>query len=541
MKPHLLIVSTGRTDVQVVVEGSRWEVGKEIMGDFHDLLRYQPARWSLEATTGIPRARKAKVEVLPSGHFRICTPKLDGILELLEGRDNAPTEILLLETRRTEPEDPRYAGQVLEARIHQRLGPEVAVVHCSYLAGRERVEDKSRPRDEFVRVAVAERIERSIGAEIRRISPSRITLALTGGFPMLDLVIEETVRLHALAHSQRLCAPASTSASIEVELVKVPEPDRTSPDAEELAVPESAMRPHVANATKRRALELLSEGHVLGAWGAAKALAGDDVEGDWVDVFESLYRWMSSLPVNPEATPLSALRDARGAVRAALHVELALRAENIPAATMGTIAFMEAAIWDHLMDQWLAPAERLGQYRLRRDVPAEMVKIELERVRCELGELAEFELVKLDHVKGNANRPFLVEASAAPSNPKSNGARTGDTVTVHDGGGCTARLTRDLLAKPALERFRIACDPLRNFRNDVAHNVPTPERMELVTRKMQERALWSRGAVASFLSQSLCADVLTELGVDQPSRLLDNLICEVATLVVPDTGGNEDA
>lgn len=540
MRPHLLIVSTGRTDVQVVVEGRRREVRKEIIGAFHDLLRDQPARWSLEATTGIPRD-DASIEVLPSGHLSICTPKLDGILDLLARTDNVPTEILLLETSRSKKDDPRYAGQILEARIHQLLGPEVAVAHCTYLAGWERLEDKSRPGDEFVRAEVAERIERSIGAEIRRISPSRITLALTGGFPMLDLLIEETVRLHALAHSQRFCAPSSTSASIEVELVKVPEPDRTRPGVEEMAVPESAMRPHVANATKRRALELLSEGHVLGAWGAAKALAGDDVEGEWVGVFESLYRWMSSLPVNHEAAPLSALRDPRGAVRAALHVELALRAENIPAATLGTIAFMEAAIWDHLMDQWLAPAERLGQYRLRRDVPAEMVKIELERVRCEPGELAEFDLVKLDHVKGNANRPFLVEASAAPSNPKSNGARTGDIVTVHDGGGCTAKLTRDLLAKPALERFRIACDPLRNFRNDVAHNVPTPERMELVTRKMQERALWSRGAVASFLSQSLCADVLMELGVDHPSRLLDNLICEVATLVVPDTDGNEDA
>src|SRR5205807_9301817 len=57
----------------------------------------------------------------------------------------------------------------------------------------------------------------------------------------------------------------------------------------------------------------------------------------------------------------------RQAVRAALRVEFALMADDVPDAVHGTVAFFEAALWDHLnerLDEQKGPSERLPKAEL---------------------------------------------------------------------------------------------------------------------------------------------------------------------------------
>ncbi|HLH72746.1 MAG TPA: hypothetical protein VKX96_05635 [Chloroflexota bacterium] len=62
-------------------------------------------------------------------------------------------------------------------------------------------------------------------------------------------------------------------------------------------------------------------------------------------------KWLAdfaaSLPI-PDECDIDLLKHPRMAVRAALRVELALLAGDIPRAVHGTVAFFEAAFWDWL-------------------------------------------------------------------------------------------------------------------------------------------------------------------------------------------------
>jgi hypothetical protein len=70
-------------------------------------------------------------------------------------------------------------------------------------------------------------------------------------------------------------------------------------------------------------------------------------------VIKWLAHFAASLPL-PTACDLAVLSHERMAVRAALRVELALRAGDIPRAVHGTVAFLEAALWDKSVPGCLA-------------------------------------------------------------------------------------------------------------------------------------------------------------------------------------------
>lgn len=63
------------------------------------------------------------------------------------------------------------------------------------------------------------------------------------------------------------------------------------------------------------------------------------------------------------------------------------------------------------------------------------------------------------------------------------------------------------------------------LRNDVAHNEPNAPLMEQAKKTMEHFKVWS--TQDTFLTQSLVQNVLKELGVAHPERLLEGLLQEV--------------
>src|SRR5262249_11356815 len=113
---------------------------------------------------------------------------------------------------------------------------------------------------------------------------------------------------------------------------------------------------------RHRSLELIANGNLLGAWAVARPLQNDAVKPGWTHVVEWLNDFASSMPIH-ETCDIRALKHERMAVRAALRVELALRARDIPRAVHGTVAFFEAALWDHLKERTLPhPNKRLFRF-----------------------------------------------------------------------------------------------------------------------------------------------------------------------------------
>ena len=74
---------------------------------------------------------------------------------------------------------------------------------------------------------------------------------------------------------------------------------------------------------------------------------------------------------------------------------------------------------------------------------------------------------------------------------------------------------------------------IRELRNDVAHDEPTPELMNEARTRIQTAALWSNND--TFLSQPLVQSVLKDLGEQTPERLLENLLTEVRRRLVEPT------
>src|SRR5690606_19788325 len=128
-------------------------------------------------------------------------------------------------------------------------------------------------------------------------------------------------------------------------------PDRLQQD--DRAVPER-FHPAASYRARWHALSLIEKGNLLGAWGAVSHL--EHAPGQqWTRIVEWLAKFASSLPLPPECD-LAELKLQRMAAKAALRVELALRAGDIPRAVHGTVAFFEAALWDHVLDHF----ERTG-------------------------------------------------------------------------------------------------------------------------------------------------------------------------------------
>ena len=76
-----------------------------------------------------------------------------------------------------------------------------------------------------------------------------------------------------------------------------------------------------------------------------------------------------------------------------------------------------------------------------------------------------------------------------------------------------------------LEKLGKAISKVRELRNDVAHNEPTPRLMADASDKMANENLWSSNS--RFLTMPLVQNVLRDLGENDPGGLCDGLIATV--------------
>jgi hypothetical protein len=195
------------------------------------------------------------------------------------------------------------------------------------------------------------------------------------------------------------------------------------------------------------------------------------------------------------------------AVRAALRVELALRARDIPRAVHGTVAFFEAALWD-----------RLGERCERASAPDRRRFFKFKPGEAPTGD----KLLRIrDGSDDDRKRPFEFKEHVDGS----------DWYWIYDDEACAGRIAEYYLGSDALKRLNSALsNRIRELRNDVAHNEPTPDLMNHAHTRMQAAALWS--STDTFLSQPLVQAVLTELGESAPESLLSKLLDEVRLRLV---------
>lgn len=478
----LLVLTAGQTDMQLVLDGVRHELGRDRCAALHDEIEQRGY-----VLCDAPLQKGASVETLLEGKLNLCTPKLDAVF-----RKEVPTAALVLETRRDAASasgDPRFAGAVLEARLKSR-GVDTVHRHA-YLQGAERLEDRDEPRDAVVRREVVQRLEQAVRDTIEAVKPSRIVVAATGGFPVVSNLVEEIVSLYA---------------SVPVEALEVADGTRSDPPGPDRAVRRTSVpEPLVSFQARRRVLELIEEGNPLGAWTVAEPLHSDELERGWTKVIEWLGCFASSLPM-PEGRDIPVRFHERMAVRAALRVEFALRAGDVPRAVHGTVAFFEAALWDHLGERTSRhPSKR--QFKFHVPPADELVR---ERDAAKLAALSKTKQ------REDRDRPFIFKETADGS----------DWYWLDDSEICAIRIAKHYLKLKSLTKFGQAlAGDIRELRNDVAHNEPTPALMADASRRMHEASLWSSND--TFLSQTLVQDVLREVGEQHPEELCTELVAAV--------------
>jgi len=471
----LLVMTVGQTDVQLVVNEQRHKLDGNTCGTLHDAIKERS--WSV---VDAPKGRSRDlIKVLPEGDLPLCTPKLDALLAHFAL--SLPTSVLILETRRQDARDPRFAGEVMVCRLRDR-GVE-NVTRVAFLTGDEQLEDPSNEVDAVVRRSVVARLSNAIGLAVASLKPDdRVFVATTGGLAAANELINELVRLH--------CVGGPGVTALEV-------PDGGRAEQHDRAV-EEKFHPAAGYSARWHALSLVEKGNLLGAWGAVSHLEG--VPGqEWTQVIEWLAYFASSLPL-PTTCDLAVLNHRRMAVRAGLRVELALRAGDIPRAVHGTVAFFEAALWDKLLEHF----ERDPQ--------------DARWLKLKAGAVAPTGKLLREGVDDDKNRPFETK-----SRPDGQG-----WFWFHESGA--GRFARDYVKSDPLKKLLEAVDKVKALRNDVAHNEPTPELMNDARDRMQSVVLWSN--TDTFLSQSLAQAVLKELGEAEPEKLLVNLLAEVRRRLV---------
>lgn len=482
----LLVMTAGKTDVQLVVVEQRHKLDGNTCGTLHDAVKERA--WSV---VDAPRGRSRDIiTVFPEGDLPFCTPKLDAVLAHFG--DTRPTSALIFETARVGPRDPRMAGVIMEQRLRDRGVNQVTRV--PFLIGAEQLEDPTNDIDAVVRRSVVATLSNAIGEQVKVLTKDdKIYVATTGGLPAANEVINELVRLHAVGGPN-------------VTALEVPDGDRARQD--DRAV-EEKFHPAAGYSARWHALSLVEKGNFLGAWGAVSHLEGAP-DQEWTQVIKWLARFASSLPL-PSACDLAVLNHQRMAVRAGLRVELALRAGDIPRAVHGTVAFFEAALWDRLGER----IERSSDPKRRR----------FFKVKSGGGPTGD-KLLRQGDGSDERKRPFELKDTVDGI----------DWYWVYDGdGGPGARITKYFLQSDALTKFDVVLgSSIRELRNDIAHNEPTPELMTDARDRMQCAALWS--STDTFLNQPLVQAVLKEMGVASPQNLLANLLVEVQRrLVAPAT------
>jgi hypothetical protein len=482
----LLIVTVGQTDVQLVVSNERHKLDGNICGTLHDAIKERS--WSVGDA---PSARcRDLVKTLPDGEINLCTPKLDAVLAHFSTA--LPTSALIFETNRQDARDPRQAGEVLERRLRERGVREVTRV--AFLTGEQQLEDSSNEIDAVVRRTVVATLSNAIRKQVQQFTNNdKVFVATTGGLAAANDLINELARLHAVG------GPNVTTLEV---------PDRGRVQGEDCAV-EEKFHPAAGYRARWHALSLIENGNLLGAWGAVSHLEHAPAQ-EWTQVVKWLSQFAASLPLSADCE-FPILSHQRMAVRAALRVELALRAGDIPRAVHGTVAFFEAALWDKLGER----IERSLDPRKRR----------IFQIKSGVAPTEDKLLRKGDRSDEDRKRPFELKETV-------NGVAW---YWVHDGdGGPAARLAKYFLKCDALRKFDNALgSTIRELRNDIAHNEPTPDLMNEARTRMQNAQLWS--GTDTFLSQPLVQDVLRELGESEPSKLLENLLAEVRRRLIEPT------
>ena len=475
----LLVLTVGQSDVQLVLDGVRHELDTKTCGMLHDQIVQRA--WQIVAA---PRKDQQRATALPEGELTLCTPKLDAVLRYFD--DGAlPAAALIFETRRTIPGDPRYAGSVLEKRLKEHGVRQIA--RHSFLSGEARLEDPMISEDSVVRLAIVEELSNEIARQVQSVVPARIVVATTGGLAAANSVIEELVRLHAVGRSR-------------VESLEVP--DGALAEREDCAIAER-FHPAAGLQARWHALSLIENGNLLGAWGAVSHLENEPGQ-DWIRVVKWLARFVSSLPNDGCEIPV--LNHQRMSVRAALRVELALRAGDIPRAVHGSVAFFEAALWDHLAERTSRHASK-RQFKFHASPPNGLVR---ERDATKLGKLSK------TRQNEDRSRPFVFREQADGC----------DWYWIDDNEICAIQIASHYLELADLTKLGQAiASGVRELRNDVAHNEPTSQLMQDAHRRMRDAGLWSPNN--EFLSQPLIQSVLRELGEERPASLCTELLAEV--------------
>jgi hypothetical protein len=477
----LLVLTTGQSDVQLVCDGGRRELDTKQCGELYDEIakRY----WSVVA----PPTKKAtdRAAALPDGDLTLCTPKLEAVLRWFD--NDRPSAALIFETRRTLPSDPRLAGAVLAKRLDD--GGVKDVHRHAFLEGQARLEDPSKPDEGVIRRQIVAGLSSQIAARLDSVRPDRVVVATTGGLAAANEVIQELVRLHSVGR----------------EVVSLEVADGAFASRDDVALTER-FHPAAGFRARWHALSLIEKGNLLGAWGAVSHLDGQPGQ-EWVRVVRWLADFASSLPIADDCD-LPSVKHGRMAVRAAIRVELALRAGDVPRAVHGTVACFEAALWDHLNARFERSADpkRRRYFKLTNGDAPQCDKL----------------LRKNDESDDDRKRPFELKDQV-------DGV---DWYWIYDGdGGPAARIAKDFLKADALTKLAHALgSDIRALRNDVAHNEPTPSVMDEARAKMRKAALWSDGD--GFLSQPLVRNALHELRVAEPERLLAELMAAVRARLV---------
>ncbi len=460
----LLILTVGQTDVQLVKNRMRHKLDGDTCGELHDAIK-QRSR-SLIPTQGEESEKIIKsreiIKTLPDGKLELCTPKVDALLAYLGSAQSLTA--LILETNREGPRDPRLAGEIVEQRLCERG----AVKRVAFLEGTEQLEDPDCDLDAVVRRQVVKRLSDAISDVTKDLtSEDRVFVATTGGLAAANELINELVRLH--------CVGGPMVTALEV-------PDAYRGGHDDRAV-EEKFHPAAGIRARWHALDLIQKGNLLAAWGAVSHLENQPGQ-EWTKVVRWLADFAASLPIADECD-IAVLKHPTMAVRAALRVELALRAGDIPRAVHGTVSFFEAALWD-----WLR----------RRDFATD------------------------DHATGgNLSNGFTFASKPDEKRFRQKGGKW-YIKDFYDG----QQAWVSVLNKPALAGyFNALTDDIRNLRHDVAHNEPTQALMQQARKCMQGANLWSTNNPLSFMSQPLVQEVLRELGEQNPETLHTQLIEDI--------------
>jgi hypothetical protein len=485
----LLIMTTGQTDVQLVVNGVRKELDGKRCGKLHDEIKKR----SWRVVDAPVQKENQRVSELPDGDLSLCTPKLDAVLNYFGAEP--PSAALLLETRRTIDSDPRFAGAVLEKRLRDKGVSDVR--RHAFLEDQETLEDQTNDADAVVRGSVVLSLSQAIASAVEQVKPKEIIMATTGGLAAANAVIEELARLYAEANE-------ATVKVLEV-------PDAAIANQIDRAV-EEKFHPAAGIRARWQALSLIRKGNLLAAWGAVSHLENQPRQ-EWTKVVRWLADFAASLPLANECD-IEVLKHSKMAVRAALRVELVLRAGDVPRAVHGTVAFFESALWDHLLERFERTGEKqkgLDKLRLKEDAPAPTGEKLLRN--------------DVNNEKDKRNCPF---------------ERLDDNTYLffEDGAG---RFAKYYVHSQPLKKLVDAIGKVKHLRNDVAHNEPTTILMEKARDEMKGAGLWSEDDPPQFLMQPLVQAVLMELDVEEPDLLCEKLLQTVRARLLPSPQPASDA